>query len=82
MEEISKSEQFIANIFITEKEDIQLIKDNLESLPSLGELLSIKDSPNCPNTWDVQIMFTNPTQLYLLGRYIGCDRKRIHDLDF
>lgn len=72
------SERIFVTLFITEPEDLRLIKKNLDML-SLGIL--IKTTPVSGGT-DVELSVESITQLYLLGRFVGADRKRIYDLDF
>lgn len=72
-----KSESIIVELIITEPEDIELLQHNTENV--CCEVISITPTGSY---WKVQIMAESPTMLYLLGRYIGCDRKRIHNLDF
>ena len=78
------SESMTVNLFITEPEDIPLLKEignKLEGWNQTVSILSITDS-DCNGCWDVVVMVESPTALYLLGRFVGVDRKRIHDLDF
>ncbi len=78
------SESMTVSLFITEPEDIPLIKEiggKLEGWNQTVSVLSITDSVH-KGCWDVVVMVESPTALYLLGRFVGVDRKRIHDLDF
>lgn len=81
MEKAELSEGIIVEIFITEPEDLIFIKENMRVL-GLGMMVKVELHKGCTDCYNVQIMVESPTQLYLLGRYVGCDRKRILDLDF
>jgi hypothetical protein len=79
------SESMTVSLFITEPEDISLLKSigrKIEGFNQTVSIISITNSPNCKNCWDVVVMVESPTALYLLGRFVGVDRKRLHDLDF
>lgn len=67
----------IHTLIITEPEDIELLQKNVEA--TYGAILKVEEKKGY---WEVEVMIESVTQLYLLGRYVGCDRKRIFDKDF
>lgn len=75
------SEGMIVTLFITEVEDLELIQSNIDNL-SIGSILGVAPDETCKDCFNVQLYVESIAQLYLLGRYVGCDRKRIFDKDF
>lgn len=68
----------LVEIFITEPEDLPIIKQILKNV-KMGMIVKAE---KVNGGWDIHLLLLNMTALYLLGRYVGCDRKRLHDLDF
>jgi hypothetical protein len=71
----------VVKIYITEPEDLQLIKNNVEGL-KMGSLLNVYPCDRVQNHYWVELLVEEFSFVYLLGRYVGCDRKRLLDLDF
>jgi hypothetical protein len=76
------SDSIIVELYITEPEDVELIKEIFKNVPNVGTLLSVTKDNSSNGCYNVQAMFESPTLLYLLGRYVGVDRKRLFDKDF
>lgn len=85
MENLSRmseiSEIITVELYITEPEDLPLIEINLEGL-GMGTIMSTRQCEKVPQHTYVTIMVESMDQLYLLGRFVGCDRKGIFNKDF
>lgn len=68
----------IYEIWIEEKEEVDLIRDNIKLFTG-ASLLSIKNAKH--SGYNIEIMLENPTHLFILGKYVGCDKKRIYNKD-
>lgn len=68
----------VYEIWIEEKEEVDLILDNIKLFTG-ASLLKVKDAQY--SGYDLEIMLENPTHLFILGKYVGCDKKRIYNKD-
>lgn len=75
------SESVIVDLFITEPEDIEIIKEIDKMLDAI-HLISVEPSRLCAGCFDVKVMVESLSQLYLLGRFVGVDRKRLYNKDY
>lgn len=69
-------------IYVSDPEDIPIIEDLMKNIFEKGEVGVLLAIIVTKTGWDVEIMMEDIAQLYLLGRYVGVERKRIHNLDY
>lgn len=79
MNENTETEGFLFQLWVEEWEEVKLIQQNIP-LFTVAAILKVTVGEFAG--YDLEILLESPTQLFMLGKYVGCDKKRIYNKDY